>query len=97
VTAWPQKPDRSNNKIQMITASVIAATTRRVVQLMPRLTHQSSAQLISTGMRVSSRNLASVFGLADKLDAERLSATPDDFAISSRSCITRERQPQVAG
>jgi hypothetical protein len=32
-----------------------------VVQLMPRLTHHSSAQLIRTGMMVSSRNLASAW------------------------------------
>ena len=70
MTEWRQKPDRSNSKIQMITASVIAATTSRVVQFIPRLTHQSSAQLITTGMMVSSRNLASAFGLADELDAE---------------------------
>jgi hypothetical protein len=61
VTGWRQKPDRSNSKIQMITASVVAAATRRVVQLMPRLTHHSSAQLIRTGMMVSSRNLASAW------------------------------------
>jgi hypothetical protein len=35
--------------------------------------------------------------LLDELDAERLSATPDDFAIASRPCIARERQPQLAG
>jgi hypothetical protein len=43
----------------MIAASVIAATTSRVAQLMPRLTHHSSAQLMTTGMMVSSCNQAS--------------------------------------
>jgi hypothetical protein len=38
-----------------ITNSVIVATTRRVVQLMPRLIHQSSAQPINTGMTMSGR------------------------------------------
>jgi hypothetical protein len=49
-------PDRSNSKTLMITASAMAVTTRRVVQLMPRLTHQSSAQLIKTGTMMSSGN-----------------------------------------
>jgi hypothetical protein len=43
----------------MMTTSVIAATVRRRVQLMPRLTHHSNAQLITTGTMVSSCNLAS--------------------------------------
>ena len=38
----------------MITTSVIAATVSRLVQLMPRLTHHSSAQLMMTGITVSS-------------------------------------------
>src|SRR5260370_17991296 len=32
--------------------------------------------------------------LADELDANRLSATPDHLAFSSRSGVARERQPQ---
>src|SRR3979411_1321540 len=40
----------------MITASVIAVTARRAVQLMPRPTHHSSAQLITTGTMISSCN-----------------------------------------
>ena len=40
----------------MITASVMTVTTRRVVQFMPRLTHHSSAQLITTGTMISSCN-----------------------------------------
>jgi len=42
--------------MQTISVSVTAATTRRVVQVMPRLTHQSIAQPITTGMRISGRN-----------------------------------------
>jgi hypothetical protein len=40
----------------MITASVIAVTTRRVVQLMPRPTHHNSAQHITTGTMISGCN-----------------------------------------
>jgi hypothetical protein len=54
--ASDQKLERSNRRIQAISASVTAATTRRVVQVMPRLTHQSIAQPITTGMRISGRN-----------------------------------------
>jgi hypothetical protein len=48
--------ERSNNRMQTISARAIAATTRRVVQVMPRLTHQSIAQPIMTGTRISGRN-----------------------------------------
>jgi hypothetical protein len=40
--------------MHMITASVTTVTTKRVVQLMPRLTHHSSAQLMTTGTMISS-------------------------------------------
>jgi hypothetical protein len=40
--------------MQTITASVTAAIVSRLVQLMPRLSHQSSAQHIMTGTMVSS-------------------------------------------
>ena len=43
--------------MQMMTTSVIAVTTRRVVQLMPRLTHHNSAQLMKTGAMRSIFNL----------------------------------------
>jgi hypothetical protein len=52
-------PERSNSNTQMITTSVTAATSR-LVQLMPRLTHQSSAQLMITGTMISNRNGLSV-------------------------------------
>ena len=42
--------------MQRIKSSVITATVRRAVQLMPRLTHHSSAQLIMTGTTISSCN-----------------------------------------
>jgi hypothetical protein len=42
--------------MQTIRISVIAATTRRVVQVMRRLTHQSIAQHIMTGTMISGRN-----------------------------------------
>src|SRR5712692_2681671 len=48
----------------MITASVMIVTTRRVVQLMPRLTHHSSAQLITTGTMISSCNAPRLVGSA---------------------------------
>jgi len=47
--------ERSISRMPTITTSVIAATTRRVGQLMPRLIHQSSAQPINTGMTISGR------------------------------------------
>src|SRR5580692_975628 len=53
---FDQKLERSNNRMQTISARVTAATTRRVVQVMPRLTHQSIAQPIMTGTRISGRN-----------------------------------------
>jgi hypothetical protein len=53
-------PERSNSNTQMITTSVTAAATSRLVQLMPRLTHQSSAQLMITGTMISSCNGLSV-------------------------------------
>src|SRR4051812_17541597 len=40
--------------MQKISSSVTAATVKRVVQLMPRLTHHNSAQLIRTGTTSSS-------------------------------------------
>ncbi len=43
----------------MITAKVIAATVNRVVQVIPRLTHHNSAQLIMTGTTISSCKCAS--------------------------------------
>jgi hypothetical protein len=47
--------------MQTISTRVTAATSRRVVQVMPRLTHQSIAQPIMTGTRISGRDgLASV-------------------------------------
>src|SRR6266849_3213265 len=48
----------------MITASVMTVTTRRVVELMPRLTHHSSAQLITTGTMISSCNAPRIVGSA---------------------------------
>ena len=51
---FDQKLERSNATIHKISSRVTAATTSRVVQLMPRLTHQSSAQLIRTGTMISS-------------------------------------------
>jgi hypothetical protein len=63
-----QKFDRSNNTTQIITTSVIAVTARRVVQLMPRLTHQSSAQLMMTGTMISSCNPASAFTAISRSD-----------------------------
>jgi hypothetical protein len=53
---FDQKLERSNSKMQTITIRVTTATIRRVVQLMPRLTHQSIAQPIMTGTRISNRN-----------------------------------------
>ena len=38
----------------MISSSVSAATLKRVVQVIPRLIHHSSAQLINTGTMISS-------------------------------------------
>jgi hypothetical protein len=40
----------------MITASVTTVTANRVVQLMRRPTHQSMAQPITTGTKISGRN-----------------------------------------
>ncbi len=51
-----QKPERSNSRTQKINTRVTTATTRRVVQFMPRLTHQSSAQPMKTGTMISSCN-----------------------------------------
>src|SRR6476619_3040745 len=48
----------------MITTSVMIVTTRRVVQLVPRLTHHSSAQLITTGTMISSCNAPRLVGSA---------------------------------
>src|SRR5260370_16065048 len=48
----------------MITTSVMTVTTRRKLQLMPRLTHHSSAQLITTGTMISSCNAPRLVGSA---------------------------------
>ncbi len=53
---FDQKLERSNSRMQTISIRVPTATTRRVVQVMPRLTHQSIAQPIMTGTRISNRN-----------------------------------------
>jgi hypothetical protein len=42
--------------MQKINTSVTIATTSSLVQLILRLTHQSMAQPITTGMMVSNRN-----------------------------------------
>jgi hypothetical protein len=47
-----------------IRASVTAATTRRVVQLMPRPTHHNSAHPNTTGMMISSCKRLSPFGFS---------------------------------
>jgi hypothetical protein len=49
-----QTPERSNAMMQMMAARVIAATVNRLLQLMPRLTHHSSAQPMMTGAMISS-------------------------------------------
>src|ERR1700676_5524941 len=113
-----QRPDRSNSTTAMITASVIAVTTRRVVQLMPRPIHHNSAQLITMGTMILSCNGASASvangvgdiydrrrryqacaapALADELDAHRVAAAPDHFAVSSGSGVARKGQPQFGG
>ena len=51
-----QKVERSNSTTHKINTRVTTVTVRRVVQLMPRLTHQSSAQLMITGTMISSCN-----------------------------------------
>ena len=51
--------DRSNSSTAMMTANVIAATVSRRDQLIPRLTHHSSAQLMMTGTTISSCKIAS--------------------------------------
>src|SRR4051794_16355351 len=48
--------DRSNSRTQKISTRVTAATVNRVAQVMPRLTHHNSAQLIKTGTIISSCN-----------------------------------------
>jgi hypothetical protein len=53
---FDQKPERSNSTMHKINTRVTTVTARRVVQLMPRLTHQSSAQLMITGTMISSCN-----------------------------------------
>jgi hypothetical protein len=85
-----QRPDRSNSTTAMITASVIAVTTKRVVQLMPRPTHHNSAQLITMGTMIFSCK-------GDELDSYRLAAAPDHFAVSPGSGVAREGQPQFGG
>ena len=47
-------PSARTARCRQSPTSVIAVTTRRVVQFMPRLTHHSSAQLIMTGTMISS-------------------------------------------
>jgi hypothetical protein len=47
--------------MQMIKTSVMAATVRRAIQLIPRLTHHNSAQLITTGTTISSCNPRHLF------------------------------------
>jgi hypothetical protein len=67
-----QRPERSNSRTQKINTRVTTATTRRVVQFMPRLTHQSSAQLMKTGTMISSCNSQPLLPLS----ARRLSRPP---------------------
>src|SRR5439155_9461153 len=70
----------------MITASVMTATTRRVVQLMPRLTHPSSAQLMTTGTMISSCNAPRLVGSARTARAtcpDANSATDLDAAVGA--------------
>src|ERR671912_53419 len=43
--------------MQTMMTSVTAATTRRVFQVMPRLTHHNSAQLMTIGTMISSEGI----------------------------------------
>ena len=51
---FAQKPERSIVTTTTMTASVIAAMVRRMLQVMPRLTHHNSAQHMMTGAMMSS-------------------------------------------
>lgn len=77
----------------MITTSVIAVTTRRAVQLMPRLSHHSSAQLITTGTMISSCNLPRPGGAQrhplELLPAPMLMPPPMLTQVSVPSTLTK--------
>jgi hypothetical protein len=49
-----QKPERSMVTTTTMRASVIAAMVRRMLQVMPRLTHHNRAQHMMTGAMTSS-------------------------------------------
>src|ERR1700716_203911 len=89
---FDQKLERSNSRIQKINTRVTTATARRVVQLMPRLTHQSSAQLITTGTMISSCNAPRPVAAQRQpleLPAPMLTAPPIFTQVSVPSTLTK--------
>ena len=71
-----QKPERSNSTMHKINTRVTTVTARRVVQLMPRLTHQSSAQLMITGTMISSCNELALLPLEHDPEKHALGLDP---------------------
>ncbi len=75
-----QKAERSNSTMHKINTRVTTVTARRVVQLMPRLTHQSSAQLMITGTMISSCNELALLPLEHDPEKHALGPRPDGWA-----------------
>jgi hypothetical protein len=75
----------------MITTSVTAVTTRRVVQFMPRLTHQSSAQPITTGTMISGCKGCPVAVQREPLElrAPKVTAPPTKTQVLVPSTFTK--------
>jgi hypothetical protein len=57
--------------MQIIKASVMAATARRAIQLIPRLTHHNSAQLITTGTTISNCNPRHLFAQCVRMEGRQ--------------------------
>ena len=74
-----QKVERSNSTTHKINTRVTTVTVRRVVQLMPRLTHQSSAQLMITGTMISSCNELALLPLEHDPEKHALGPRPDGW------------------
>ena len=93
-----QKAERSNSTMHKIKTRVTTVTTSRVVQLMPRLTHQSSAQLMITGTMISSCNEFALLPLEHDPEKHALGLDPRvGTGFPKRSCSKKasEASPQT--
>ena len=75
--------------MQKISTSVTAATVKRTVQVMPRLIHHSSAQLINTGTMISSCKAPSLWRAQRDPPTPTLTLPPILMQVDDPSILTK--------